>query len=341
MMMKKLISLINIIIVFIIFIIACSKASQEKTVVVYASVDQHYSEPIIRKFTQETKIKVLPVYDVEAAKTTGLVNRLVAEKPRPQADVFWNGEFAQTLLLKEKGVLTPYISPSAKDIPAGYRDPEGHWTAFANRARVLLVNTRDLPANQRPGSLFDLLDSSWRAERLGLAYPLFGTTLTHAAAIYAYLGPEQGKAFFQKIKGRGLRLAAGNATIRDLVVQGQLLVGLTDTDDACGSVQRGAPVAAIFPDQDGMGTLMIPNTVGLVAGGPHPQEGRAFIDFLLSPEVEKMMVLSGWCQIPSRPVTAEPVCFKDTAIKGMNLSLQQVYQQLPLVQQEMRELFVR
>lgn len=328
-------------IILIIFIIACGKPATERTVVVYASVDQNYAEPIIRKFAQDSKIKVLPIYDVEAAKTTGLVNRLVAEKARPQADVFWNVEFAQTLLLKEKGALAPYNSPAAQDIPAGYRDPEGYWTAFAGRARVLLVNTRELPEIQRPGSLLNLLDAALPAERLGLAYPLFGTTLTHAAALYAHLGPERGKAFFQQIKDRGWRILAGNASVRDLVVQGQLLAGLTDTDDACGAIQRGAAVAAIFPDQQGMGTLIIPNTVALVAGAPNPEAGRALIDFLLSPEVEKMMLASGWCHVPSRLSAAEPLCFKDSAIRGMDLTLQEIYQQLPRVQQEMREMFVR
>jgi len=58
-------------------------------VVVYTSVDQVYSEPVIRAFEKRTGILVLPVYDVEASKTTGLVNRLIAERGRPQADVFW------------------------------------------------------------------------------------------------------------------------------------------------------------------------------------------------------------------------------------------------------------
>jgi len=333
--------MIKILLLCLMLIAACSDAGREKVVVVYASVDQPYAEPILKKFSQETKIKVLPVFDVEAAKTTGLVNRLVAEKGHPQADVFWNGEFAQTLVLKGKGVLAPYHSPAAPDIPPAYRDPDGHWTAFGGRARVLLVNRRELPAPPSSFSLLELLDSPWPAERLGLAYPLFGTTLTQAAALYAYLGPEKAKDFFEKIKARGLRFTAGNATVRDLVVQGQLLMGLTDTDDACAAIRRGAPVEAYFPDQDGMGTLIIPNTVALVAGAPHPEAGRAFIDFMLSPEVEKMMLASGWCQVPSRPLAADPVCFKENSIKGMNLSLPEIAQQLPRVQQEMRELFVR
>jgi hypothetical protein len=76
----------------------------------------------------KTGIKVNAVYDVEAAKTTGLVNRLIAEASNPQADVFWNGEFAQTILLKEKGILAPYESPSAADIPSQFRDRDNCWT---------------------------------------------------------------------------------------------------------------------------------------------------------------------------------------------------------------------
>ena len=102
----------------------CGNSSHFPEVVVYTSVDQHFSEPILKAFENESGIKVRAVYDVEAAKTTGLVNRLIAEKSNPLADVWWNGEFAQTILLKEKGVLTQYDSKSTSDIPAQFRDPE-------------------------------------------------------------------------------------------------------------------------------------------------------------------------------------------------------------------------
>ena len=80
-------------------------------------MDQVFSEPILKLYEKRTGIRVLPVYDVEAAKTTGLVNRLITEKDHPQADVFWNGEFVQTLLLQTDGLLAPYQSPNSADIP--------------------------------------------------------------------------------------------------------------------------------------------------------------------------------------------------------------------------------
>lgn len=86
---------------------------EEQQVVIYTSLDKVFSEPVLEAFEKETGIKVLAVYDSEATKTTGLVNRLIAEKSSPRADVFWNSETGRTIILKQKGVLAKYLSPSA------------------------------------------------------------------------------------------------------------------------------------------------------------------------------------------------------------------------------------
>ena len=65
-------------------------------VVVYAAQDQVYAEPIFKQFTAETGLKVRAAYDSEAVKTVGLANRLLAERTRPQCDVFWGNEEMRT-----------------------------------------------------------------------------------------------------------------------------------------------------------------------------------------------------------------------------------------------------
>ena len=122
-------------------------------------------------FEDEFDIVVRAVYDVEAAKTTGLVNRLLAERERPLADVWWNGEFAQTVVLADEGILTPYNSPAAAGLPEHYVDPDGRWTAFGGRARVLLVNTDLMPEGYLPDSVGDLANSPVPAEEIGIALP--------------------------------------------------------------------------------------------------------------------------------------------------------------------------
>ncbi len=114
--MKKIIILSAL----LLFVISCTTEKNE--VVIYTSLDQVFSEPILQDFERQTGIKVKAIYDVEATKTTGMVNRLIAEKDNPQADVFWNSEICRTIILKNKGVLASYFSAQAKDIPEQFKD---------------------------------------------------------------------------------------------------------------------------------------------------------------------------------------------------------------------------
>ena len=315
---------------------------QEKTVIVYTSVDQVYSEPVFRDFENRTGIKVLAVYDVEATKTTGLVNRLIAERSDPQADVFWSGEFGQTILLKNESILQYYNSPSAENIPAQFHDPDGYWTGFGGRARVFIVNTNKLPPDKYPHAIYDMLDERYPADRIGIAYPMFGTTATHAAALYSLLGREKARAFFSTLNDRQVRVTDGNSVVRDLVANGQLAFGLTDTDDACGAIESGRNVSIVIPDQgDGeMGTLVIPNTVALIAGAPHPAEAKVFMDYLLDKKRESAMVSSGWIQIPVRDIPGSP-CINGTGIKTIPVTYQDTYDALQPAQEDLIGIFIR
>jgi iron(III) transport system substrate-binding protein len=315
----------------------------DREVVVYTSVDQIYAEPILKEYQERTGVRVRAVYDVEATKTTGLVNRLIAEKDNPIADVFWNGEFVQTILLKEKGVLAPYVSPEGAAIPDTYRDPEGYWAGVGGRARIFLVNTDRLSPDRYPQSLFDLAHGDIPGEEIAIAYPIFGTSATHAAALYAAIGDEATKSFYQELKDRNVRVVDGNSVVRDLVASGQISVGLTDTDDACGAVERGAPVAIVIPDQEagGMGTLIVPTTAALIAGSPNPDEGRLLIDYLLSEETEQNLMDIGWIQTSPRLNMSSSACIGTNGFRGMDIAPDAVYAELQKAKQDLTEVFVR
>lgn len=322
---------------------SCQQSPPEQTVVVYTAVDQVHAQPILQEFENRTGIKVKPVYDVEATKTTGLVQRLLAEKSHPQADVFWNGEFAQTLFLKDQGVLAIYKSPQAQDLSQDYLDPDGCWTAFGGRARVFIVNTRLLTPEQYPHSIFALLVSQHPGESMGISNPLFGTMATQAAALYALLGSERARDFFLQLKNRQVRVVDGNSMVKNLVAQGRLKLGLTDTDDFIEALQSKAPVECVFPDQGpGMsGTLIIPMSVALINRAPHPDTGKVLIDYLLAKEVEVQLEQSGYVNLSRRLGRPHPALQASEAIRDMPLSLVDICRQLPLAQKELREIFLR
>lgn len=280
-------------------------------VIVYSSVDDVFARPVAERFQQETGIEVRLVPDTEETKSTGLLNRLIAEKARPRADVFWSGDPVRAAVLKRHGVSAPYRSPAAADLPPEFSDPEGHWTGFSARARVLIYNRNAIPAEQAPTSIFDLLEPRFRG-RSCLANPLFGTTSMHAAALFEALGEERAKAFFEGFRANGGRLVSSNGEVRRRVASGECALGITDTDDANVARLEGKPVGIVFPDagaldgQSGLGTLVIPNAAVLIAGAPHPEAARRFIDFLLAPATERALAESEAAQIPVRPGLPPP-----------------------------------
>jgi iron(III) transport system substrate-binding protein len=145
-----------------------------------------------------------------------------------------------------------------------------------------------------------------------MARPLTGTTLTHVAALYAARGPEWTDSFLDRAEASGLAFVQSNGQVMRLVREGQMAFGLTDTDDARVALAGGYPVAQVYPDQadadhrDARGTLLIPNTVAILAGAPHPENARKLVDYILSEEVEAALAASDSAQIPVRKDVPRP-----------------------------------
>ena len=282
-----------------------TKTSASQSVTIYVSTDRVFSEPILKTFEQRTGVRVNAVYDTEETKSTGLANRLLAEKNNPQADVFWSNEPVRTLVLKERGVLRAYQSPAAADIPSIFKDPSGLWTGFAARVRVIAYNTKNVTEGDAPKSVLELANAKWKGQ-VAIADPRFGSTSFHVAALYVALGDEKADDFFRRLKANGVKIVSGNSAVRDMVVRGEVKVGLTDTDDVNVAVQQGAPIAMVMPDKDGMGVPIMPNLVSMIAGAQHPAQARQMIDYLLSPDVEAMLANSEAVQIPLRASVPGP-----------------------------------
>lgn len=276
-------------------------------VVLYVATDQNTSSRVVALFEQATGLRVRARYDTEADKTVGIVNALIQEQENPRCDVFWNNEIVHTARLMKLGLLEPYDSPSAADIPPPFRGPGNHYTGFAARARVLIVNTDRLPdPADRPTSMWDLIAPRFRGMAT-MARPLTGTTLTHVAALFTSLGEVKANRFLGGLAGNGTALLKGNGQTMRQVGSGEFAFGFTDTDDFNVALNvKKLPVAVVYPDQDGCGTFVIPNTVALIKGAPHPENARRLIDFLLSKEVEALLASSRSAQIPVRRTVARP-----------------------------------
>jgi iron(III) transport system substrate-binding protein len=280
---------------------ACAR--DKPHVVVYTSVDQVFSQPVFEEFERNSGIEVRALYDTEETKSTGVLNRLIAESAHPQADVFWSGDPVRPLVLIKRGLTDTYVSPNSRDIPETFKAKDGSWTGFAARARVLLVNKAKLGGRPMPGSINDLADAQWSGQA-AIASPLYGTTTMHAGALFAAWGDERAQAFFDSLKANRVVIASSNGEVKRLVESGQVVFGLTDTDDANEAVKSGAPVEVVYPDQAGFGALFMPTSVVVMKGAPNPETARRLVDYLLSESVEQRMAESA-AHIPLHGLQAQ------------------------------------
>jgi len=277
-------------------ILTSCRATSSKTVVVYVSEDQVFSEPILQDFERDTGIAMKSVFDTEESKSTGVMNRLIAEKDNPQADVYWANEPVRADALKQRGVSIPYVSPSADGIANQFKDPDHYWTGFSARARLLLVNAK---STIKPASVMAYTDPSAKG-RAAIANPLFGTTTAYVAALFTIWGDERARNFMNEMKNDGVKITTSNGESADFVANGQVDFALVDSDDAVNRKKQGKSVEMIYPDQDpnGLGVLILPNAVALIKGGPHAENGRQLIDYLLSKSTERKLAFADCAQIP-------------------------------------------
>lgn len=291
-----------------------------RRVVLYTSCDDDLLRALITAFEEETGIDVLEVGDTEATKTVGLYARLVEEQAAPRADVWWSNEPFYTARLAAQGLLEPYTSASGeasfpRGWPGEHRASDGSWYAFALRARVIAYDTRKLQPAGVPRTLRDLAEPTWKG-KVGLARPSFGTTAGHIAALVHLWGEEPTRQWLMAMEDQGLRLYDGNSSVVRAIAAGEIEIGLTDTDDVFAAMEEHLPVALVYEADEtggsglrtpesvepmmGFGALVIPNTAGLVRGGPNPAEARALLDFLISERAERILMTSRSRNVPVR-----------------------------------------
>jgi iron(III) transport system substrate-binding protein len=288
----------------------------EPELVVYISADESTARPILAAFEAAHGIRVVPVFDTEATKTTGLAQRLRAERERPRADVFWSSENALTRTLADEGVLAPLpdtatdggsaaVAAARAQLAAwneDHRALDGAWYAFAARSRVVVYALDRVAEGDVPRTWMELANDRWK-NRIAMADPRFGTTRTHMGVLQATWDRRVMPGYFDAwleglAENRIALLTSGNAGVVQAVHEGQFDIGMTDSDDVWAGQAQGFRLGVVFPrhlpspDEPNGGTLLIPNTVGFVAGSERGDLAAQFMAFLLSPTGESMLAAS-------------------------------------------------
>jgi iron(III) transport system substrate-binding protein len=161
--------------------------------------------------------------------------------------------------------------------------------ALTLRPRVIMYNTELVAPEELPTRMLDLADPRWKGQ-IGAADSRSGAMLAQLVVMRQELGEEQMTAFVRGLVANETEWFSGHTDIRVAVGAGEFKLGLVNHYYYHLSKAEGAPVGIVYPDQgDGeMGLVVNSTNAGIIAGAPHPELARLFVDFMLSPEGQQV-----------------------------------------------------
>jgi len=220
---------------------------------------------------------------VRFADTADLAATLIEEGGASPADVFFSQEPGGIHAVAEAGLLAKLPGDILEMVPPRFRDPEGRWVGVTGRARVLAYNREELSEDELPDSPFGLTAPRWR-DRVGWS-PASSSMQEFVTALRLRYGDERTREWLEAMVDNGAVSYPNNITIRDAIAAGEIDVGLINhyyVAQAVAAEGRDYPVGVYFPP-DGLGSLMLLTTVGVLESSDRKPEAFDFVRSLLSP----------------------------------------------------------
>jgi iron(III) transport system substrate-binding protein len=251
--------------------------------------------PMFAVFTKKTGIKVNSVY----AKK-GMLERLQQEGRNSPADLVFTVDIGRLTDVSKAG-LTQAVSSSslARDIPAQFREPDGHWFGLTSRARIIVTSV-DRVKGDDIRTYEDLTDPRWKGKictRSG-KHP-YMVALT--GSMIAHHGTAKAKEWLTGLKANLARKPQGNdrAQVKaikegvcDVAVINHYYMAKMLKDPK--QVPWAKAVRVVFPNQEDFrallrrGTHMNISGVALTKHAPNPGEAIKLMEFLASAEGQGM-----------------------------------------------------
>ena len=276
--MKKLIAILTLILT-----VFSLSASAEGPLVVYTSMPQSVTDPLLAAFTEKTGIAV----DLITAGGGELMSRIRSEADNPQGDVMLSGTISNCTGFQD--YFAAYTSPNEDAVQEAHKNVEGTMTRFDVISSVLIVNT-DLIGDIQVAGYADLLNPELKG-RIAMADPgKASSAFEHLVNMLedmgngdAEAGWDYAAAFCAQLDGK--LLSSSSAVYRG-VADGEFAVGLTSEGSAANAIAAGAKNLAIIYMKEGV--IFRGDGVYIIKGCKNEESAKAFIDFCTSYETQLM-----------------------------------------------------
>ncbi|MBJ9970087.1 ABC transporter substrate-binding protein [Providencia hangzhouensis] len=258
-----------------------------QAITVYTAGPGAMAKQLAAGFEKQTGTKV----DVFQATTGKVMARLEAEQANPRADVLISASWDTAVDLQQKGWLLPYESPNAQQVPERFKAP--YYVAQGISALGIVWNNQS--GTPKPTDWQDLAQPEFK-DKVTMPDPALS-----GASLDLVLGLQNAKkeaawTLFSDLKANGMVISGPNAQALTPVLQGAKAAVFGAVDYvAYGSIANGESIEVIFPSS---GTAIAPRPMMILKSSKQPDQAKAFIDYVLSPEGQEI-VANAWL-MPAR-----------------------------------------
>ncbi|MEP3048461.1 MAG: Fe(3+) ABC transporter substrate-binding protein [Roseibium sp.] len=270
---------------------AAAPALADGEVNIYSYRQPFLIQPLLDAYTAQTGVKANVIY---ASK--GLGERIAAEGANSPADVLLTVDIGRLDGAKQLGITQPVVSDVVNEnIPAQYRDPEGHWVGLTNRARIIYAS-RDR-VDQDTITYEELSDPKWKG-RICTRSGQHVYSIGLIASMVAHHGAEETEEWLEGVRNNLARKPAGNdrAQVKaiyagecDISIGNTYYMGKMETNDKEPEQKDWAKsVRIMFPNSEDRGSHV--NLAGIVLAKHASNKDNAvkLIEFLTSAEAQKI-----------------------------------------------------
>jgi iron(III) transport system substrate-binding protein len=217
-----------------------------------------------------------------------ILERLRAERNRPQADLWWGAAHTTFQTAAEENLLAVYRPTWADKVPAGARDAQDRWYGTFETPEVIVYNSDAVRQEEAPRDWDDVLDPKWRDKVLiRNPNPSDSMRAIFGAMIWRFYQetntPQGGYDWLRRL----------DANVHEYTVDGTLLMQKLARREGLISLWN-LPDVWIYRDHKGLrqiayafpasGAPVITDGIAVVRGAPHEEEARRFYEFVNTTE---------------------------------------------------------
>ncbi|HEX5022887.1 MAG TPA: extracellular solute-binding protein, partial [Candidatus Binatia bacterium] len=251
-------------------------------VVVYGSIENDTMDLISAAFKKKTGLDV----DFWRSSATKVMDRVVSESRagKPLYDVALTNSAPMDFMYNE-GALTKYDSPSAKAFPKSVMHPH-LGPQYRNSIIGIVYHSGIVKPADAPKSLEDLLKPQYRGKVVMPDASQHTTTAQWLASLHKVMGGrEKADKFIRDLAATKPLLVESLTPAGERITTGETPIGIAFIKNVVFYGKKGVPLDYVRLDKfmgDGQ-------AVALGAKAPHPNAGKAFMDFFLGEEGLKIM----------------------------------------------------